>query len=908
VPSAGVTDDTNDTYIQTSDGTANGVVISSFVFDKPSNKWISNLPPPSATSEKDFWRTKVGGLLPDGVSDNTDAIIRSGQTTIQAPVGGLSFFYLSSMLGATPSQDLSQTGTNTTTIGVGSGNGEIMLSNTLYSKDTRSNNFSPQSYSQGVTEQFVFSSIVGLSTIGLGIPPNCALQTVRRIGYASDFSLGNIVQIARFEDGREYYRVSINGTTWGGWMLKNKIAKDFHLQDLLFFNGNLKVSLNGEINWTGEFSIYGLGKSMQQIDGRHTIIIPPSGATIQAITATRNVVVATPNHEGLTGGIPLAINESLWYKVPRGTQEVSVATNFRIVEWGTDISAGNGLMGTSNITQNSEEWVRICTRTSENTFHFGNGQQLGLGGHLTNNAWNTTAQNKAMLGTAILDGYVFVPGGVVDAISFGFTGKVVWNVSGINDRTVSEISVSDSDKVNGTVIYGLNGAANTTWRLMNNVEKPQFFGGATRGRNPILATSTTVVTLNFGETLYWVPGLGGSSTKGTWIILGQSLSTNSFFVPIHWIPIAHNNLMSVSGIHSFITGSKHKLLPGEFLYGGNMDEVARQKRDTVQFSGTLHCRSAPASFFSGITSNQISSNSYGVMIHWSDNGLLWLYGATSLNSAAQPMVLNVPDVGFQIPLAKPHFTATRVVQLIGGKKYVPLSFGEALYFIPPQFGNSTSQNTDYVISSYTEYGVVPSNAILIAKNHPNTASYPKVWFCDGQYITGGTQYQVGVGAEYDHSHFSSEWRDVTIAGGTSPNNTAPLPALSGIVGHYPLDRLRYRNIYRQGNRVSITELRGIISLTGSTLPFGSIAFIPGIYVELQKIRVNIVASTLDELKIIPEMVEALPLTVGTEKGVVIRRLAYSSSLANPYYTLGVNGGASAVGTLIYMHFDNISLF
>lgn len=83
--------------------------------------------------------------------------------------------------------------------------------------DNRTINALPSTYGVGAYREFktiatMLPAVAGLAGTYL------SLETVRQYGVGADFSGGQIRQEATFDDGRVFYRMSVNASTWGVWI------------------------------------------------------------------------------------------------------------------------------------------------------------------------------------------------------------------------------------------------------------------------------------------------------------------------------------------------------------------------------------------------------------------------------------------------------------------------------------------------------------------------------------------------------------------------------------------------------------------------------------------------------------------------------------------------------------------
>lgn len=697
----------------------------------------------------------------------------------------------------------------------------------------------------------------------------------------------------------------------------------FNLQSLLLLDGLVRISKIGQIRWSNQFRTMTAGIRPQETSGYHDIQMPADGVAIPVSDGTTRLVAPQVAGDVFnTGGIPLNAWESLWYRIPTGTNNVSVPANFRIQRYQDASNTVNGLLSPNIVGVSADEWVLIATRDAANNFRLGTGDSVSIYGAVGVSNDNMVANWTAMKNRASGNGYFFSPGGNTRLpTAFGFTGIIRWINGGLHNYTNRNgfVDVTQTQKPAGTTVF-VAGGTSRTWRLMTALEKREWFGGATRGTDAISST-TTVVDLLTNEILCWVPDLTSTQSAGSWYIFGNNLN---FDLPIHALPIASRQSTGANDtIQILVGGVQQALRSNDAIYMsiGSEDAIDRSKRK-VTHKGVKHCRWTPTNFFSGTAANGLLGRSDGLLVSWDDNTLIWGISDGYASWGNKYQYIDVPVVGAAIPVVIANSSITRVVQNIGGKRFVPLSIWEALYFIPPANSTGgTSVSGDFVIGYYNAPHNIPRGAVLVAKfestvtigNAGTTINKNRVLFADGTYIQPGVARptSIAVSTLYDSSHNSGEWRNITVAGSTPPGGSAILPAVTGVTGNYPAPyNAQFRNLTLNDDPRGAFELKGLIQLnTNITAISGVIGFIPGVQVYGSPIyMVPIVASITTDSKLIPAEIRLVNATLGNQTGVNI--VAYASSFnsaVNPYFTLGINGGTSLAGNSMWVSLDNIGV-
>jgi hypothetical protein len=197
----------------------------------------------------------------------------------------------------------------------------------------------------------------------------------------------------------------------------------------------------------------------------------------------------------------------------------------------------------------------------------------------------------------------------------------------------------------------------------------------------------------------------------------------------------------------------------------------------------------------------------------------------------------------------------------------------------------------------------------------NGVAKTRIKFADGTYIQPGNTYPPSIATEfeYDHAQGSGDWRAVTVAGGTaaartSPGMTAPMPAVAGVLGAYSAPYTAFfRYLPNDADPRGQIEIEGILALNGDVANNSVIAFMPGVFVRGNPIQMaQLTASTFADDKNIPVQVRYTNATINGQVGIQIVATA-GFTAANPYRTLGANGGASAAGANAWLSLGPLTL-
>jgi hypothetical protein len=867
----------------------------------------------------DFWRSAVGATtLPDGSTDITEAIRRNGSVGLNADAN--TTLHINSGTANDTGLRLEQakqgitfapTNVQNVALGVDT-TGKVVVSNATASADTRAVDSQPQAYQNGAYNEFKQSASIGMGAILPAVGTFVGLQTFRRYGNNTDFTGGQIRQEATTDDGRTYYRMSTGATTWGAW---RKISSTRPaMQPRFSSQATTKISLNGEVRWSGFYHVITAGTNPAEPNGHFRIDMPADGFAVPVASGgTRAVVAATAGSSVDTGGILLNAWDSLYYNHKIGTASTFIPGNLLIVP----LSANTTNL---DVYLNPEDWILIARRDDANTFSLGTGDVVGLGAQIGRGGEITAANWSAMKNRAHGGGYFFSPAGnTAIPTAFGFTGSIRWINGGItaNVNPAGFIDANPAQRVAGTVVRGVNGAANRTWRLMTAAEKPAWFGGALRGNDPIVIASTTVVDVAENETLFCVPNIDSASPACQWVISGFAGNVTT---PHHWLPVVSRQLTGANfTMQILIGGVRGTLKAGDALFHGGGWEQAVDKlhrSNGIVHKGIKHARWSQNGFFGGAGANGVLESGVAILVSWDDNTLIYGVSDGYVSWGNQYTYINIPPAGTVIPVVNAASNITRIVQSIGGRKYVPLGPWEALYQIMPAYtsGQST-QPGDMVICYYVGNCALPAGAVLVAKREAaingqigETINKARVLFADKTYMQPGLALAVGTPTAFDHAHWSAEWRNVTVAGTTPPAGVSALPAVAGVVGLYGFPyTMQYRNISLDDDPRGHLEIKGLIQLNGNVAVGANIAFIPGV----RAYREPIVACTmmgsthLDNL-LIPAQIRFKPAIVGGQSGVFMQH-AGGMNASNPLLSLGLNGNAGTASIPQWVSCDNVRI-
>jgi hypothetical protein len=556
-------------------------------------------------------------------------------------------------------------------------------------------------------------------------------------------------------------------------------------------------------------------------------------------------------------------------------------------------------------------------------FYWGTKDVVGLGGQFGGGTDVTAALWTAMKNRAQGEGYFYATFATSTPNRVGFTGSIRWIDGGLRSYVNANgyVDVNQTGRANGTVVIGVNGAANRTWQTVTAADAIVKFGGAQRGNFPITAAST-VVQLNDNETLYYAASDTGAVNGGSWYVAGYS---GGVVIPVNWLPVMSYQVTGANSTTQVLVGGvQRSLRAGDAIWMGKADgDLDRlHRRMGVTHTGLKYTRWSHGGIFSGAGANGLIGFPDGVMVSWDANQMI--YGISDMYASwgAQYLYINIPAAGTAIPVALTNgaVALTRVVQNISGRAYLPLGVWDTLWFIPPAYIAGTSSVAgDFVITNY-QLGnyTVPTGAVRVAHYNgsrgqvTNGDGKVRVAWADGAITQPGIALASATPAlrvQNDHAQGSGDWRLVTVAGQTAPGMTAALPAVAGVVGAYaaPYTASYRYNTIESDPRGQI-ELEGLIQLNNNIVGTQTVAFLNGVQVRGQPIYMGqMQRSTSEDAQPIPVQVRFVNLTINGQLGVAIQVYGESGNTVNDYATLGPNGTGQAAGVPQWLSLGPLTL-
>lgn len=214
--------------------------------------------------------------------------------------------------------------------------------------------------------------------------------------------------------------------------------------------GTITVNASGSVLWSSRFIVISNGRGSNFAASGYFDITCPTSGTITGVGGAGSVTATA-------AGIPLGAWQALYYILPIGSTNGSVAANFRVVSYTTDLNIPH-------------EWVLICIRNGDNgAVTFNNGITLSLG-----QSMNSIQQTNANTGNTLVrrDGSGnFSAGTITAALSGNATTatrlQTARNINGTSFNGSANITTANWGTARNISIGGtsksVNGSANVTW-------------------------------------------------------------------------------------------------------------------------------------------------------------------------------------------------------------------------------------------------------------------------------------------------------------------------------------------------------------------------------------------------------------------------------------------------------------
>ena len=305
----------------------------------------------------------------------------------------------------------------------------------------------------------------------------------------------NATYIATLNANNAYY---INGNTVVSVMESLRANRN------ITGGGTITVDSAYNVLWSARFIIISNGRGAHFSTAGYFDIQCPTSGTITGVGGSANKTATA-------AGIPLGAWESLYYILPIGSDQTSLAANFRVSSYTVDVEIPSN-------------WVLICARNADGAFavSFPNGINL-----LPTQSYNTTifsssivpAANTSTLLNGKTEGNLNVNSAVsasqIDGVDFHNGNGTLNGIAGPNNLTNNGITY-----VNGVSLFSQTDGAlysqaySVDWvhQIYGDYRSGQI---AVRGKNSGTWQAWRTILDSTNYTSY-SPSLTGSGASGTW--------------------------------------------------------------------------------------------------------------------------------------------------------------------------------------------------------------------------------------------------------------------------------------------------------------------------------------------------------------------------------------------------------
>ena len=225
--------------------------------------------------------------------------------------------------------------------------------------------------------------------------------------YYSDAS-GNIFRsdgVAYVKNDGGSYNLTANNSTFINGNNVVSVMESLRANRSISGGGTITVDGSSNVLWSSRFIVISNGRGTHFSSGGYFDITCPTTGTITGVGGATNKTATA-------AGIPLGNWEAIYYILPIGSGSGSVAANFRVVSYTSDLEIPS-------------DWVLICLKNGDNAnFIFNNGITLEAGQSFDTTLWSSaivpTANSSVYANQSITN--TFTVGTSTYFVSNGFVG------------------------------------------------------------------------------------------------------------------------------------------------------------------------------------------------------------------------------------------------------------------------------------------------------------------------------------------------------------------------------------------------------------------------------------------------------------------------------------------------------
>ena len=322
-------------------------------------------------------------------------------------------------------------------------------------------------------------------------------------GSAHNYFAGNVLIGTTTDNGADKLQVSGDALVTGTYYVnstKTDLAEAVRSRFNLTGGGTISVNTSAGIAWSTRFILMNNGRGTTYgTNGYFDISMPADGTVITGLGGASNYTVAG-------GVIVLGSWSALYYILPIGASNTSVAANFRLVGYTTDVDI-------------PPEWVLICQRNGDNgQFYFPGGISLNLG-----YSYNTTYGILAYIESKATK----------DSCIIATTNNIPYGTIGTNTITISHAALTFTTVAsNNITLTGHSFNTGDPIRLVPSVQNVSNYLTVNGAQQTTSNTTTWYVNRVDANTIKIATSLGNAVTSVTVAITITGAVTVTASVPL----------------------------------------------------------------------------------------------------------------------------------------------------------------------------------------------------------------------------------------------------------------------------------------------------------------------------------------------------------------------------------------
>jgi hypothetical protein len=277
--------------------------------------------------------------------------------------------------------------------------------------------------------------------------------------------------------------------------------------------GTITVNASGSVLWSSRFIVISNGNGADfSTNGYFDINCPVSG-TITGVGGAANVTATA-------AGIPLTAWQAIYYILPIGSSNSSVAANFRVASYTAALDV-------------PYNWVLVCVRNGDNgQVYFSAGYTLALDQSIATGTYNARRANFADTLTAART--IALSGAATGtATSFNGSANITIPVTGLNASNLNSGTVPDA-RISGAY-------SGITTLAVGNTTITGFVNASVSVNSALLTVGTSFIA-NTSATVITTP-LTANAATGT---AGQVLTSNGAVGSPYWSTVSAGTTATIT--------------------------------------------------------------------------------------------------------------------------------------------------------------------------------------------------------------------------------------------------------------------------------------------------------------------------------------------------------------------------